>query len=290
MNRFAIITDSSTDLPQKVVEELDVAVLPLRYTIQGEERPNWPDHREMDPHEFYDLLRKGERATTAALNSHDYVEMMTPFLDDGQDVLALVFSSGLSTTYQSSVIAAEELREKYPDRKIYVVDTLAASLGQGLLVWYACKKRDEGLSLEELYAWVEENKFHLCHWFTVDDLMYLKRGGRISAATALLGTMLNVKPVLHMDDEGHLISMSKARGRKAAIAALAKKLGELGEGYDNSTVFICHGDCLEDAKYLEKLVREDYGVKEVYINYTGAVIGSHSGPGTLSLFFMGKHR
>ena len=157
-------------------------------------------------------------------------------------------------------------------------------------MWYACKKRQEGLSLEELYAWVEEQKFHLCHWFTVDDLMYLKRGGRISAATAVLGTMLSVKPVLHMDDAGHLINMGKARGRKASIQALARKMAELGQGYDNSTVFICHGDCIEDARYLEQLVRENCGVKEVYINYTGAVIGSHSGPGTLALFFLGKHR
>ena len=170
------------------------------------------------------------------------------------------------------------------------MDTLCASLGQGLLVWYACKKRDEGMSLEELHTWAEENKFHLCHWFTVDDLMYLKRGGRISAATAVIGTMLKVKPVLHMDDEGHLINMFKVRGRKAALEAIADKLGELGKGYDNSTVFICHGDCLEDARYVEKLVREKYGVKDVFINYTGAVIGSHSGPGTVSVFFMGEHR
>ena len=203
----------------------------------------------------------------------------------------MAFSSGLSTTYQSAVIAAEELMQEFPERKVLVCDTLSASLGEGLLVWYACKKRDEGLSLEELYAWVEEAKPHLCHWFTVDDLMYLKRGGRISAATAVLGTMLSVKPVLHTDDEGHLINMGKARGRKASIQALVKKMEELGEGYDNSTVFICHGDCIEDARYLEKLVREKFpNVKDVYINYTGAVIGSHSGPGTLALFFMGKHR
>ena len=208
----------------------------------------------------------------------------------GDDALVLVFSSGLSTTYQSAEIAADELREKYPERTIKVVDTLCASRGQGLLVWYAAKKRDEGMNLEEVYNWCESHKLNLCHWFTVDDLVYLKRGGRVSAATALLGTMLNIKPVLHVDDEGHLISMGKVRGRKASIEAIAKKLGETGIPGENDTVFICHGDCIEDAQYLEKLVKEKYGVKEVYIYYTGAVIGSHSGPGTLALFFLGEHR
>ena len=198
--------------------------------------------------------------------------------------------AGLSTTYQSAVIAADELSQQYPDRKIKVVDTLCASLGQGLLVYYACKKRDEGLTLEELAEWCEKRKYNLCHWFTVDDLMYLKRGGRVSAATALVGTMLQIKPVLHIDNAGHLINISKTRGRNASIAALAKKMGELALPGENDTVFICHGDCIEDAKYLEKLVKEQYGVKNVLIYYVGAVIGSHSGPGTLALFFLGEHR
>ena len=202
----------------------------------------------------------------------------------------MAFSSGLSTTCQSAQIAAAELRESYPQRQILVVDTLCASMGQGLLVWYACRKRSAGAGLTEVYNWVQENKLHLCHWFTVDDLFFLKRGGRISAATALVGTMLNIKPVLHVDDEGHLISVTKARGRKASIEALAKKVSELDGGFDNSTMFISHGDCREDADYLAKLLKEKYGAKEVIINYVGAVIGSHSGPGTLALFFLGKHR
>lgn len=287
MADYQIITDSCCDFREEEYSALGLTVQPLMLNFRGQTRP---DRSDDSIRELYAGLRAGESATTSAVNPEGWTESLRTALEAGKDVLVMAFSSGLSTTYQSAVIAAQELSGQYPQRKILVSDTLSASLGQGLLVWYACRKRDEGLSLEELYAWVEENKFHLCHWFTVDDLMYLKRGGRISAATALLGTMLNVKPVLHMDDEGHLISMSKARGRKASINALAQKLGELGEGYDNSTVFICHGDCLEDAKYLEKLVREQYGVKEVYINYTGAVIGSHSGPGTLSLFFMGRHR
>ena len=287
MASYQIITDSCCDFRPEKYTELGLTVQPLMLTYQGKTRP---DRSDDSIRALYAGLRAGEPATTSAVNPGEWAACIRPVLDAGQDVLVMAFSSGLSTTYQSAVIAARELAESYPARKILVCDTLSASLGQGLLVWYACKKRDEGLSLEELYAWVEEYKYHLCHWFTVDDLMYLKRGGRISAATAVLGTMLSVKPVLHMDDEGHLINMSKARGRKAAIQALAQKMAELGEGYDNSTVFICHGDCIDDAQYLEQLVREKCGVKEVYINYTGAVIGSHSGPGTLALFFLGKHR
>ena len=206
------------------------------------------------------------------------------------DVLALAFSSGLSTTYQSAVIAATELQETYPQRKILVVDTLCASMGQGLLVWYACKKLSEGLDVDALADWCEENKLHLCHWFTVDDLMHLKRGGRVSAATALMGTMLNIKPVLHVDDEGHLINVAKARGRKASIDMLAKKLEELGSGFDNDTVFISHGDCPEDAQYLADLVKERCGVRNVVISYVGPVIGAHTGPGVLAFFFLGTHR
>jgi len=196
----------------------------------------------------------------------------------------------LSTTYQSAVIAAEELKESFPERKIIVVDTLCAALGQGLLVWYACKKRDEGRNVEEVAAWVEENKLHLCHWVTVDDLSHLKRGGRISATTALVGTMLNIKPIIHVDNEGHLINSAKTRGRKSAIEYLVKKMGETGEGYDNETVFIAHGDCPEDAQALAEMVKEQYGVKNVVIGYVGPVIGAHTGPGVLVVFYMGQHR
>ena len=239
---------------------------------------------------MYAGLRAGEAASTAAANPQQWEEALEPVLASGEDALILAFSSGLSTTYQSACIAADEMKERFPERKILVVDSLCASLGQGLLAYYAARKRDEGLGLEELKAWLEDNKLHLCHWFTVNDLMYLKRGGRINAATAIMGTMLSIKPILHVDNEGHLVSVGKARGQKASIAALADKAAELGKGYDNSLMFISHGDCLEDAQALAELVKERCGVKEVYINYVGAVIGSHSGPGTLALFFLGQHR
>ena len=284
---YQIITDSCCDFPTPMYETLGLSFVPLSVEFRGETND---DRNDDSLKEMYDGLRSGQAAKTSAVNPSRWGEVIEPALAAGQDVLVLAFSSGLSTTYQSAVIAAEELGEKYPDRTIRVVDTLCASMGQGLLVWYACKKRDEGLSLEELYSWVMENRLHLCHWFTVDDLMYLKRGGRISAATALVGTMLQIKPLLHVDDEGHLISMSKARGRKAAIDALVRKAQELGAGYDNSTMFISHGDCREDAEYLAQELKEKCGVKDVVISYVGAVIGSHSGPGTLALFFLGSHR
>lgn len=287
MANYQIITDSGCDLPQSLLDTLDVKAVPLYVNFRGAEQPDSVDEGIK---ELYAGLRGGEAATTSAVNPDRWAAMIEPSLAEGKDAVVIAFSSGLSTTYQSAVIAGRELMEKYPERKVHVVDSLCASLGQGLLVWYACKKRDEGLSAPELAQWLEKHKLNLCHWFTVDDLMYLKRGGRISAATAVLGTMLSIKPVLHMDDEGHLINVSKARGRKASIDALAKKFSELDGGFDNSTVFISHGDCEEEAKYLAEKVKAEYGVKEVVIGYVGAVIGSHSGPGTLAFFFLGKHR
>jgi DegV family protein with EDD domain len=284
---YRIITDNCCDFPAEMYEELNLSVVPLVVRFEGKEVSQYS---EKWLKKMYAGLRQGEEATTSAVNPQGWEEVIEPVLAAGEDALVMAFSSGLSTTYQSAVIAAEDLKEKYPDRKVIVIDTLCAAHGQGLLVWYACRKRDEGLTLEEVAAWVEDNKLHLCHWFTVDDLMYLKRGGRVSATTALVGTMLNIKPVLHVDNAGKLINVSKSRGRKAAIEALAKKLGELGQGYDNETVFISHGDCEADAQTLAKIVKEKYGVKNVLIGYVGAVIGSHAGPGTLAFFFLGKER
>ena len=284
---YRIITDTCCDFPTDMYDDLNLAVTPLVVRYQDKE---YNSYTEKWLKKMYDGMRNGEVATTAAVNPQGWGEVIEPVLAAGEDALVLAFSSGLSTTYQSAVIAAEELSEKYPDRKIRVVDTLSASLGQGLLVWYACKNRDAGMSFEELADWCENNKLNLCHWFTVDDLMFLKRGGRVSASTALVGTMLQIKPVMHMDDEGHLIKVSTARGRKASIDALAKKLGETGLPGENDTVFISHGDCIDDVKILEKILKEKYGVKNIFTYYVGAVIGSHSGPGTIALFFLGSKR
>ena len=287
MYDYQIITDSGSDLPEALLNQLDVRRVSLTVNFKGE---TLNDSVDAGIKELYDGLRTGHTATTSAVNPDRWATAMKETLEEGKNVLVIAFSSGLSTTYQSAVIAAEELREIYPQRKILVVDSLCASLGQGLLVYYACKKRDEGMDIESLAAWLEENRLHLCHWFTVNDLMYLKRGGRVSAATAAVGTMLNIKPVLHVDDEGHLISVRKVRGRKASIEALAAKVGQLGEGFDNRVAFISHGDCLEDAQTLAAMLKERYGVQEVIIGYVGAVIGSHAGPDVLALFFLGKHR
>ena len=288
MATYKIITDSACDLPKAMLQELDVIAVSLTVNFRGETRSDSVEDAAVM--ELYNAMRGGEVATTAAVNPDGWSGAIESALAAGQDALVMAFSSGLSTTYQSAVIAANDLKETYPDRNVIVVNTCAAALGQGLFVWHACKKRDEGLTLEELAAWAEENKDHVAHWFTVDDLVYLKRGGRVSAATALMGTMLNIKPVLHVDNEGHLVSMVKARGRKAAVNTLVAKLQELGEGWDNSTVFICHADCMDDARRLEETVKEKCGVKEAFIGNLGAVIGSHAGPGTLALFFMGKEK
>lgn len=215
---------------------------------------------------------------------------MEKLLGEGKDVLYIGFSTGLSTTYNSGESAARELREKYPDRKIYTVDTLAASLGQGMITYYAAKKKEAGATIEEVRDFVESEKLHMCHWFTVDDLNYLKRGGRISAATAAIGTMLSIKPVMHMDNEGHLVAVGKARGRKAALKALADSMESTMLPGRNETIFISHGDSLEDAEYLANLVRERTGVQDIVINYVGPVIGAHAGPGTIALFFWGSER
>ena len=284
---YQIITDTCCDLWPEFYEELNLKVRSLAVNFQGQEIENY---NQQWLESFYNGLRDGEKAQTSAGNPEGWKRVIEPVLAAGQDALVLVFSSGLSTTYQSAVIAAQELQENYPQRHIRVVDTLCASMGQGLLTYYACKKRDGGMSLEELADWCENTKKNLCHWFTVDDLMYLKRGGRVTAATALMGTMLQIKPILHVDNEGHLVKVGTARGRKASMDALVQKLAETGLPGENDTVFISHGDCIEDARYLERKLKEECGVKEVVTNYIGAVIGSHSGPGTLALFFLGSQR
>lgn len=287
---YVILTDSSCDLSAELAEQLGVEVLPLTVEIEGKRYHNYLDGREIGFAEFYAKLRSGIPATTAAVNVGEFTDKMEPILQAGKDILIPAFSSGLSTTYNSAAIAAADLSERYPDRKIYVVDTLAASLGQGLLVYLAAQKKAAGASIEEVRDWLEENKLHLCHWFTVDDLNHLKRGGRVSATTALLGTMLSIKPVMHVDDEGHLINVGKARGRLASLKAMVDKMAETAIEPASQTVFISHGDCLEDAEKVAQMVRERFGVKDVVINYVGPVIGAHSGPGTMALFFLASER
>ena len=285
MASYQIISDSCCDFTARQYTENNVLCVPLSVIYNGQAHDNFSDEESVKA--FYDTLRTGVTASTSAVNPEGWTKVMEPALQEGKDLLVFGFTSALSATYQSLVIAAEELREKYPQRKINIVDTLCAALGQGMLVWYACRKRDEGMSLEELTAWVEENKHHVCHWVTVDDLSHLKRGGRISGATALVGTMLNIKPIIHVDEEGRLVNVGKCRGRKAATEFIAAKLGE---GFDNSTVFVAHGDCPQDAAALAELLKAKHGVKEVITGYVGPVIGAHTGPGVLALFFLGQHR
>ena len=282
---YQIITDSCCDFTEAQYQQYRVSCAPLTVTYNGESHTNFSDEAAVKA--FYDQLRGGVMASTAAANPDDWARVMQPILEGGEDVLALCFSSGLSTTYQSAVIAAKELREEYPGRTVHVVDTLCAALGQGLLVWYACRKREEGMSIDGLKAWVEENKLNICHWVTVDDLSHLKRGGRISATTAIVGTMLNIKPIIFVDNDGHLINTAKVRGRKAAMDYLMKKFDETAT--DREVAFIAHGDCPEDAAQLEAMLKER-GVKTIITGYVGPVIGAHTGPGVLVVFFLGSHR
>lgn len=290
MSDYIIITDSSCDLPDNLVKALELEVLPLSFIMDGRTYRNWPDNREMSPDQFYGKEREGLMATTNAVNVGEAADAIEAVLKQGKDALILAFSSGLSTTCNSFQIAAQELAEQYPDRKIYVVDTLCASLGQGMFVYQAAKLRQEGKTMEEVRDWAEETKLRQCHYFTVDDLFFLKKGGRVSAATAVVGTMLQIKPVLHVDNEGHLINVAKARGRKASLTALVDKVGELAEDPASQTMFISNSDCLKDAQFVADEIMKRYGVKEIIINSIGPVIGAHTGPGCVALFFMGKHR
>ena len=288
MQNYILLTDSGTDFTAELKNELDVVQLELTIIVDGEDpKPN----NEVDNKELYAMLRDKKKATTSAINIEDFKNAMRPYLEEGKDILYLGFSSGLSSTYNAGRVACEELSEEYPDRKLYAVDTLCASLGQGLLVYYAAKMRLDGKSIEEVRDFAENNKLRLCHWFTVDDLFFLKRGGRVSAATAVLGTVLGIKPIMHVDNNGKLIKKGTARGRKASIDNLCEKAkASTIDEKEKLVAFISHGDCEEDAKYLAEKVKREVGFKEVVIGYVGSVIGSHSGPGTLALFYLGTER
>ncbi len=290
MNNYTIITDSSCDLPDSLVKELELEVLPLAFIMDGKTYRNYPDNREMAPKDFYNKQREGSMATTNAVNVGEATDAMEAVLKRGEDVLVLAFSSGLSTTCNSFQIAAGDLAEQYPDRKIFVVDTLCASLGQGMFVYQAARLRQAGKSIEEVRDWAEQNRLNQCHWFTVNDLFFLKKGGRVSAATAVVGTMLQIKPVMHVDNEGHLIKVDTARGRKASLNALVDKVGELADNPAAQTMFISNSDCQEDAQYVADQIKARYGTEEIIINSIGPVIGAHTGPGCVALFFTGKHR
>ena len=288
MSDYIIFTDSSCDIKPDLLAQWEVPFVSL--TVKFEEDAESFANFDMPFDQFYDRMRKGSVARTSAVNMEAFKEAFEPYLKQGKDLLYIGFSSGLSTTVNSGAMAAQELAEAYPERKIIVVDTFAASAGFGLLVYLAVQEKRKGATLEQAAKFVEEQRVHLCHWFTVDDLVYLKRGGRVSAAACFVGGLLDIKPVLHMDDPGHLINMFKVRGRRASIKALADKYGELALNPGKDTVFISHGDCMDDAKLLEKMLRERFGASVELITYVGPVIGSHSGPGTLALFFLGRER
>lgn len=289
MGEYVITTDNNADLPDEYYQDHEVGCTYLSYNIDGQA---YTHETFLPVEEFYQKMREGSMPTTAQVNPEQARELFEPILKQGKDILHIAFSSGLSGTYNSVKLAAEELLEEYPGRTIRVIDSLCASLGQGLLVHEAVLRREQGVSLEENAQWVEDHKKNIVHMFTVDDLFHLHRGGRVSKATAVVGSMLNLKPVLHVDDEGKLVAIGKARGRKKSLLALVDSMKEkIGSYADNcDTVFISHGDCEEEARFVEKKVKEIYDINTVIINHVGPVIGAHSGPGTMALFFLGDQR
>lgn len=287
---YRILTDSTADLTEELLGKYQSDMLSLNYYVDDKMYKGYTKGQKTDLSHFYAMMREQKEISTSLANVEDAIAFMEPYLKAEEDIFYIAFSSGLSGTCQAVMLAIEELKDKYPERKIYCVDSLAAALGEGLLVYYAFQNRENGMTIEENVNWVEEHKLKLCHWFTVDDLFFLKRGGRISAATAIVGTALKIKPVLHVDDEGHLIAMENVRGRKKAIHALVKKMQETIIEPEKQEIFISHGDCLEEAEYLAQKVKEALPVKNIMLNILDPVIGSHAGPGTLAVFFMGEHR
>ena len=292
MRDYIIMTDSCCDLNQQEVEELDLTVLPLSFTIEGRTLLNTPDCADMAPEEFFQKIAAGADCTTAAVNVGQFTDAMKAALSEEKDILCICFSSALSTTYQSACIAANDLRAEHPEAKIIVIDSLSASRGQGMLLYRAVReRREKGLAIEALADYVRSIIQSQCHWFIVDDLNHLKRGGRVSAAAALAGTVLGIKPVMHADSEGRLTPVSKARGTKAALRALVDKVAEIGVEPDkNQPMFICHANCPDSVAYVKELLKERFGVTDVRADFIGPVIGAHTGCGTLGLFFVGTER
>ena len=288
MNPYVILTDSACDIVPETLASWGVKAISLTFRFDGEDKEYAND--DMPSQTFYNRMREGGIAKTSAINSERFRLFFEQELKAGNDVLYLGFSSGLSATYNASRMAAEQLAAEYPDRRIQTIDTLAASAGFGLLVALAARAKDEGKTMDEVAELTRSYIPRLCHWFTVDNLVYLKRGGRISPTVALVGNLLGIKPILHVDDEGHLINITKVRGRKASIATLAQKYGELLENAEVNEAFISHGDCIEDAEQLKSILESRYGARVTLITPVGTVIGAHSGPGTLALFYIGTKR
>lgn len=288
---YTIVTDSSCNLPEELIDELELEVLPLVFMVDDTQYQSYLKGETTDLKQFYTMMREGKVITTSLPNLSDAEELFESVFKNGNDILYLGFSSGLSGTYEGMRTIGNTLSERYPERTFVSVDTLAASVGQGLIVYYAAKKKQEGASLEEVAQWVLDNRLNLAHWFTVDDLMFLYRGGRVSRTAAFAGSLLNIKPVLHVDDEGLLIPMEKTRGRKKSIQALVSHMKETGTApLKDQLIGISHGDCIEDVEYLQKLITEEFGVTNYLVNYVDPVIGAHSGPGTLALFFLASGR
>ena len=283
-----VTADSTCDLSADILEEYNIAITPLTVIKAG---TGYIDGVTITPAEiFAHVAAGGDLCSTSAVSVGEFHDAMRPILESGKDILCVSFSSALSTTYQSSVIAAEELKDEFPDAKILTVDSLCASLGQGLFVYLCAQEQKKGKTIDEVKTFAEETKGRVCHWFTVDDLNYLKKGGRVSAATALVGTMLSIKPIMHTSDEGKLTVVGKARGRKSSLNTLIDTVGRLGINLQDQVMFICQADCQAEAETVAAQLKQRYGVKEVYINYIGPVIGSHTGPNTMGLFFVGTKR
>ena len=287
MRDYVITVNSTVDLPKEWLAERNVPVVPLRYTIDGQ---TYEDMDGLSSKEFFQKLREGKMAVTSQVNPEEAKEALEGFVKEGKDVLHLAFSSALSGTCNSMKIAAEELMEEYPGSKVIVIDTLCACLGEALLLYKTLKQKESGKTLEETAKWVEENKLHICHNVTVDDLNHLHRGGRVSKATAVLGTMAQIKPIIHMDNNGALQVIGKERGRKKALNKIVDMAVKQAEGWDNDIIMITHGDCIEDAEYVASLVRQKMGIDNILINNIGTVIGSHTGPGVVAVFCMGNER
>lgn len=287
MRDYVITVNSTVDLPNEWLEERNVPVVRLKYTIDGE---TYIDGKGLSSKEFFDKIREGHMAETSQVNPEDAKEVFIPLLKEGKDILHIAFSSGLSGTCNSMRIAAEELREDYPESKIIIIDSLCACLGEGLLLYKALQQKEKGLTIDELAQWIEENKLHICHNVAVDDLFHLQRGGRVSKATAIIGSAIQIKPIIHMDEKGSLQVIGKKRGRKSALHTIVDMTIEQSKGWDNDIIMITHGDCIDDAKYVAGLVKEKMGIDNILINNIGTVIGSHTGPGVIALFNMGNKR